>query len=602
VLFRSRRSYRINGYRLKSSEFKALDSKFIDHTISDNLTSGYNHGLAGIPPPLSNSDEDRSFRLTFEVGRNSLIDRDIILEDLDFSRRYYYIYENKYQGLLYNLEDPELGLQRLFSALQGFYLEDNDPFHIHVQRLVMKLMLYSQVNPPNGFAIDPRDYIKYNIRDGPSFTTWLKKARQAMMIKSLSHTLIEDNKSFICEVESNEYNISLNKERYDYDSFFHEQHLLRFKEEADDFAWAFKEVKDDTRWYGLFRTAAKTILSRYKRREIHQCDHEEMATWISDSVTQTDEGPIINRKLMRKFAVEGITLNEINESKKQTDMRFLRKSVFVSPGNARDTWQCFPRTLFKVKRISHLLRQVLDPLPNSAMADPKKAWQRRKKIHNNEHMYFHFDYKKCGLTVNRKLLVILGEELESIYPGQGFDELCHFGDVIVRNGSSDLRPLRGVGLGNCNEGVTLIQCVIGQILSSARHLDGVFFNDDGVFSGTFDEIQTSFGWILTAISQLGMIINLKKSFISECNVFCEDYFLTKDNMSYEKIQSLIIPFSEIFFVNNISKAKILCSDLCRNLVGRRINIELFYSFCTWWGYEFHPSEYWWPFEFGGWRR
>jgi hypothetical protein len=481
-------------------------------------------------------------------------------------------------------------------------MEDKEIIHIHVQRLALKLLLYSQVNPPNGFTLDPRDYIKYNLRDGPSFANWLKKARQAMMIKSLSFQLIEDNKAFIREIELNDYNIEFNKERYDYDSFFHEQHLLRFKEDADDFAWAFKEVDAEGRWYTLFRSAAKTFLANHKLSKINQCSQDDMATWISDSVTQTDDGPILNRALMRQLAIEGKTVSEIENSRNQPYLRFKRKSVFVSPGNARDTWQCYPRTLFKVKRISHLLRQVLNPLPNSAMADPKKAWQRRQRIHNDDHMYFLFDYKKCGLTVNRELLKILGEELNLIYPGEGFDELCHFNNVKVMNGDSELHPLRGVGLGNCNEGVTLIQCVIGHILKSVRHLDGIFFNDDGVFSGPFDEIQRSFGWILTSIKKLGMIINLKKSFISECNVFCEDYFITKNNMSYEKIQSLIIPFSEIFFVNNISKAKILCSDLCRNLIGRRINIDLFYSFATWWGYEFHPSEYWWPFEYGGWRR
>jgi hypothetical protein len=481
-------------------------------------------------------------------------------------------------------------------------MDDNNVIHIHVQRLVLKLILYSQTNPPNGFALDPRDYVRFNLLHGPSFANWLKKARQAMMIKSLSDTLIEDNKSFIKEIEENEYGIPLEAERYDYDSFFHEQHLLRFMEDADDLSWAFKEVEENEAWYSLFRNAARTMLERYKIHQVDQCDQDEMATWISDSITINDGGPILNRKLMRQFAIEGRTEEEISLSRSQQYFRFKRKSVYVAPGNVRDTWQCYPRTLFKVKRISHLLRQILNPLPNSAMADPKKAWHRRKKIHNADHMYFHFDYKKCGLTVNRKLLTILGEELEYVYPGQGFDELCHFENVIVENGKSELHPLRGVGLGNCNEGITLIQCTIGYILNEVRHLSGVFFNDDGVFAGPFDEIQRSFGWILTAIKNLGMIINLKKSFVSRCNVFCEDYFISKDNMSYEKIQSLIIPFSEIFFVSNISRAKVLCSDLCRNLIGRRININLFNSFVTWWGYEFHPSEEWWPFEFGGWRR
>jgi hypothetical protein len=566
------------------------------------MTHGYSHGLSGIPPSLSNSDEERCFRLPFEVGRNNLVGQDIILDDLDYSRRFANIYEDKYQGILYCEDDPIIGLQNLFKVLQGFYVEDNEILHIHVQRLVLKLLLYSQVNPPNGFALDPRDYLKYNLLYGTDFTSWLKKARQAMMIQSLSKSLIEDNKFFIKSVKENMFNIILEDKRYDYDSFFHEQHLLRFKEDADDFAWSFKEINEDDRWYSLFRNAAETFLRRYKLHEIKQCDQDEMATWISDSVTMTDDGPILNRRLMRQMAIEGTTQEEINLSREQAYFRFKRKSVFVAPGNARDTWQCFPRTLFKVKRISHILRQVVDHLPNSAMADPKKAWDRRKKLHSKETLYFHFDYKKCGLTVNRKLLVILGEVLESIYPGQGFDELIHFQHVKVENGESELHPIRGVGLGNCNEGVTLIQCVIGYLLKTVRHLDGIFFNDDGVYCGPFDEIQRSFGWILTSISKLGMIINLKKSFISECNVFCEDYFISQDNMSYEKVQSLIIPFSEVFFVNNISRAKILCNDLCRNLVGRRVKIDLFYSLVSWWGYEFHPSESWWPFEFGGWQR
>jgi hypothetical protein len=577
-------------------------ARFIDSSIQDMSNDGYNHGFSGVPPSLSDSDEERIFRLNFPIRRNRLINRDFILEDMKFTPHHYKVYEKYYQGILYKNENSLEGLQNLFNALQDFYMEDNNILHIHVQRLVLKLILYSQVEPPNGFALDHRDYIKYNLRDGPSFTTWLKKCRQAMMIKSLSESLIEDNKSFIGSIQRNIYNISLENERYDYDSFLHEQHLLRYIEDADDFAWAFEEVQAEEKWYSVFRSSANNLLKKHKLFKINQCGNEEYSTWISDSVTQTDEGPILNRRLMRQMAIDGTSLSEIEESRNQQYFRFKRKSVFVSPGNARDTWQCYPRTLFKVKRISHLLRQILDPLPGSAMASPKKAYHRRQRLRNNDFLYFMFDYKKCGLTVNRKLLTILGEELNLIYPDQGFDELCHFNDVIVENGSSSLHPLRGVGLGNCNEGITLIQCVIGNILKSSQNLDGVFFNDDGIYAGPFDEIQRSFGWILTAIQKLGMIINLKKTIISDCNIFCEDYFITKMNMSYEKVQSLIIPFAETFFVNNVSRAKILCNDLCRNLVGRKVKIDLFFSLVHWWGYEFHPSEEWWPFELGGWQR
>jgi hypothetical protein len=99
-----------------------------------------------------------------------------------------------------------------------------------------------------------------------------------------------------------------------------------------------------------------------------------------------------------------------------------------------------------------------------------------------------------------------------------------------------------------------------------------------------------------------MIINLKKTIVSDCNVFCEDYFITKENLDYSKTQSLILPFAEVFFRSNISEAKVLYADLQRGIVGRNVQVELENSLVDWWGTEFHPSEVWWPFEFGGWRR
>jgi hypothetical protein len=505
-----------------------------------------------------------------------------------------------YQSHLYG--DLDKSLEKMIPLLQEMYNMDHNKIHIYVQRFIFKIILYNQTNPPNGFAWDPREYIRCSLRYGPSFANWLKKARQAMMIKSLSWRLTKDNETFISSMEDNIYNLPLDKKIYDYDSFIHEQHLIPFKEEADDFQWAFKDVDVEEEWLEHFRTSARSLFLKYKLRKIKHPDGNEKATWISDSVTQTDDGPKLNRKLFRELASEDKLIDLYESSKKLDGLRFKRQSVFVAPGNARDTWQCYPETLFKVKRVSHLLRQILEPLPTSAMASPKKAWARRKRIDRKDGIYLMFDYKKCGLTVNRTLLKIISEELNFIYPGEGYDELSHFDNISVQNGSMTLHPLRGVGLGNCNEGITLIQCVVGSMVADLAGLDAVFFNDDGIFVSDEDEVRSSFAWVFTAISKLGMIINLKKTIISDCNVFCEDYFIARENMSYEKVQSLIIPFSEVFFKLNISQAKVLYHSLEEGLIGRRVVIDLASSCTQWWGYEFHHSEVWWPFEFGGWRR
>jgi hypothetical protein len=436
---------------------------------------------------------------------------------------------------------------------------------------------------------------------GPLFADWLKKARQAMTIKSLSKRLLEDNKTFISEIENNHYGLLLDRERYDYDSFFHEQHLILFQSDADDLEWAFVEVTSNDTWIEAFRRSARKYLLEHKIKKVEDPDEDEKATWISDSITPTEEGPMLNRKLMRELADKEISEDFIESSRYQEYMEFKRASVFVAPGNSRDTWQCYPRTLFKVKRISYKLRQILDVLPHSAMASPHKSDQRRKRIKRKDTLYFLFDYKKCGLTVNRELLMILSEVLHDIYPDAGLDELSHFADIKLHNGEAVLQPVRGVGLGNCNEGITLIQCVLGYMLYQAKGIDSVFFNDDGVFIEKEDEIRSPFKWILNAISHIGMIVNLKKTIVSDCNVFCEDYFIDRDNLDYSKTQSLIMPFAETFYKSNVSEAKILYADLQRGIAGRNVEVRLENSLVDWWGVEFHPSEVWWPFEVGGWR-
>jgi hypothetical protein len=506
-----------------------------------------------------------------------------------------------YQHLLFG-DDAVSSLWRLFYRLKEFYDYDSEIIHIHVQRMILKLILYQSVDPPNGFAADPRLYLVNSLKYGPSFANWLKKARQAMMIKSLSIRIIKGNETFIEDIKTNLYGFVLDKERYDYDSFFHEQHLIDFRDEADDFCWSFKEIEQDYQWLDQFRQAAMKLFAKYKLSKLQAPEDEDLATWISDSVTQTDEGPVLNRKLMRQLALDNTLKDLYESSKKVTELRFKRQSVHVAPGNARDTWQCYPETLFKVKRVSHFLRQILEPLPNSAMASPKKAWRRRKRMNVEDGTFFMFDYKKCGLTVNRQLLKIIGEELSYLYPDSGVEELLHFEHISVKNGDTILHPPRGVGLGNCNEGITLIQCVLGSMIQDLKGLDSVFFNDDGIFVSRDEDTRSPFSWIFTVITKLGMIINLKKTIISDCNVFCEDYFITKDNMSYEKVQSLIVPFANTFFQGNISQAKVLYHNYCEGIIGRNVDIELSDSLTQWWGYEFHPSEVWWPFEFGGWRR
>jgi hypothetical protein len=488
--------------------------------------------------------------------------------------------------------------QKIFESIE-YSSFSNDPLAKQIQRLALRLCLYQKCETVNGFAIDPRDYLKLSLQEGPEFTTWLSKVRAAAIIKSLSSISLEGNVKFIEETFRDPYHCLRKKEKYDYDSFLNERFLIDFEETGNDFHWAFQPVKSDPLHLELFREAARKLLTSYKLADVKEASEEEFAGWISDSITIESDGPVINRILVRKQASEGKLDGVIRRSTEIRNLNFKRQVVQVDPGNVRDTWQCNLESLFVIKRVSHILRQVLEPIPYSAMCSPRTLLKRKKILNKKDGSFFMFDIKKCGLTVNRELLLIIGEELEAIYPGKGFSEMASYGKISVSNDGYITTPDRGVGMGNCNEGVTLIQCIMGFMMKMKYGISSLFFNDDGVFFSEGNE-RIPFTAILTLFNRLGMIINLEKTCISKFNIFCEDY-VTDESLDYRKLQTIVVPFADIFFKKNIVSAKHLYNTLERSLIGRQAKVEVLDSVLRYWGIEFHRMEIYLPFEFGGWR-
>lgn len=498
----------------------------------------------------------------------------------------------------YLIEDNDVNLRKIFE-IDPEIIDVDINLYQQVRRLALKLILLRMTNPPNGFAIPLVKYIYYNLTYGPPFADWLKKARQAMLIKTLAYRLILDNQEFISEIENNSFHISLTLKNYDYDSFLNEEHLIPFSQSADDLNWSLMPVEENFVALDVFHRQSTILLQNYKLEELVEPGIDEYRSWISDSITWYKDDRFSNSKLLRELAKTDELIPLIERSK-TSQYTFHSKSVFVSPGNARYTWQCELETLFKVKRVSFLLRQILEKIPLSAMCSPYKAYRRRKvlRLHPDK-LFFMIDFKKSGLTINRRLLVILGIVLNDLYPDKGFQELIDFEDVILKTEKLLQHPARGVGLGNCNEGMTLIQCVIGQILFT-RGMDSLFFNDDGVIIG-HSTLRRDFSSILGLIKDLGLIINLRKTLISKFNIFCEEYEVIHEDFSYRKLQQLTIPFADTFFSENISIAKALYSTLLDNVQGTGIDVKLIPALAAYWGFEFHKTEIMWPVEFGGWR-
>lgn len=494
-------------------------------------------------------------------------------------------------------------MDRIYLKYTTKFSEEGNALFGHIAILALRIKMYMELEPPNGFHFRPADYLYYSLRYGPSFAELLKKIRQAAAITTLSSRLTQDTLKYVEELKNNDLKIAVNLEqKWDYDSFLNERFLIDFIETGSDLPWAFEPLEENVDSLDSFREAARSMLRTFKVRDIEVPGPEVMGTWINDSITPTDDGAKVNRTLLREYARDK-RMEELTSIRPDEPMKFKRSLVPVGPANLRDTWQCKPSTLFAVKRISFLLRQVLEDIPYSAMGRPYKVIQRRKILKRDNVQYLMFDYKKCGLTVNRNLICILADELSILYPGKGFEEMKRFANIELQNGTETLHPIRGVGLGNCNEGVTLIQCVVGHIFKKMFDIDSIFFNDDGVFVLPEKLVYRRFTQIGTFLKGIGMILNLKKTIISDCNIFCEDYIIAEDKeVDYSKTQLSILPFAQCFFERNIVTAKSLFNSLQRGLIGKRVESDsLLPSLVNLYGFEFHKEEVFWPFEIGGWK-
>jgi hypothetical protein len=237
----------------------------------------------------------------------------------------------------------------------------NENLRLQIQRLTLRLMLYSRITTKNGYAIDPREYLRYSLVYGPTFANWLSKARAAMTIKSLSSRLLDKNAQFIKEIEENIYGIVLVKEKYDYDSFLNERYLIDFLDTGSDFHWAFEDVHEDEDMLEKFRFTARALLISHKVSDIEPPTDDDYARWISDSITQTDDGATINRVLLRKHAVEKTISPLMKGNGEPQPLVFKRQVVCIEPGNVRDTWQCYPDTLCYKKSIAFIKAGVRAP-------------------------------------------------------------------------------------------------------------------------------------------------------------------------------------------------------------------------------------------------
>jgi hypothetical protein len=514
--------------------------------------------------------------LRFDLGKSSnhKYKRDFITRIIEFKAIYYEDVLNYSESLGKTWETV---LPDIVIEYRQRYEVSNNNAYLQISKLAMKLVLFGNMNRRrlSHLLISPGQYMYYCLAYGPLFAKWLKKVRSYSFLSSVAIVKFLDleNKIETLNLQHRMFPDLDIDEKYSYDEYFSESNLIHWKEEVDDYGQAFRPIEALESSVQSYADNAKEMLSKFKLDTITPPDTFEMSMWTSDSTVYNSSGTA--NTLHRSYVRKGVIEKSANPYGSLTSRFVMKRQIIpVGPGNYRDSWAPDVDTLFTIRSISHAMRQVVQTLPYSAMYDPEVAYRRKSFLRRKDGtLYFMYDFKKSGITVNRDLLTILGEILVELYPNvEAFKYIKYYANIeVVDLDGTTCTPPRGVGLGNANELFTCMQCVFGHIYKKMSGNKSIFFNDDGVLelSDTWQK-QTIF--ILTMLKNLGLIVNLAKSVVSTSNVFCEDYHIFaeigKDELDYTKVQNLVMPFAEVLYRPTTASAKRMFYSCERGMLGQ----------------------------------
>jgi hypothetical protein len=521
-----------------------------------------------------------------------------MIHDGPLSRRLLQVIENRFTN------DPEELMAVCFS-LRNKYLESLSQEDLQLSMLAGRLSLYSNCSVSQRRPIlTPVQYARYSAELGPAFTNMLKKGKGLATLSTLSKMKFLDLTKKIEEFNLRWGHIFTidESEEYAYDDFLNEDNLLFFNDpDVNDLEWAFIPVEINESACEEFRRILVEVLERWKVPDLLSPSKNEIATWTSDSTSfeKSPEERTIHRNIVRSRLQNR---HKAPFGELTTDFLTRRSIVPVAPGNFRDSWEPSFDTLFTIKSISHVMRQVVQPIPYSAMYDANIAYRRKRKLLDKESLFLMLDYKKSAITVPRHIVKIMGEELERIYPNIEFSFIKYYENIKLFVDGKETPTCRGVGLGNMNELFTLMQCVFGHFSKKAFDCGSIFFNDDAAYELHSSSYRKQAVLIMSFIRATGNILNLSKCLISESTIFCEEY-RTRTGFDYRKTQLLVLPMLGSMFCPNTATAKRYLYSIDRMLIGtglRKLSFLMLALLDQVYKPEFGKMDHYLPYHLGGW--
>lgn len=382
----------------------------------------------------------------------------------------------------------------------------------------------------------------------------------------------------------------------DIGDIFNYSYLIFWRTDVEDYKHGEIPVSIDKEYLKKFKDSLELLLPD---SEIDKIDRTEILKVISPSSTYDSRLKVSKRHYLEKpnhlsFA------RHIGETK--------RSVIPVSPENVRDSVILTPEALNTVSLIDQQLMNVLAKMPGHIHLRNNSEIKRRiDKLYDETKIFVQRDIRKEGITKPRQLLKAMLEVLHKKYPElEAFSYTDFYDDFSIRIGEETFIPKRGHGLGMANSLTTLMQLAVHQLITDEIRDDipeflgeELILNDDFVV-GFNDEYHQESYWDKEdeVLSGLSIIRAPEKSFLTMRNFVIAERYVTyygewkKD--SYQR-RELLYPLT----CYNIVQAKqyFISAQKYTDSVYRDKYIG---EIAEYWGYEFFPTEFSYPYAVGGW--
>jgi hypothetical protein len=495
--------------------------------------------------------------------------------------------------------------QSLWSLYKRLRIEQGDNkvvFSLEDKTLETNLNLFlSQIDLyERTFNTDATHLIERTFMEGPLLAKSLKKQLQSGFLRYHGTPHLKESLKEFDDIEQTKYH-----------QVFPFDHLPYWKDsEVDDYKYYFTNpthLSVDSE--DKFKTAFSKLLATYVKSDIKPPSELDILAAMKTTT-------ILSKKY--KFHAEE-RIRHPYLGNKTPRLRGRRAVIFVGPANERDSVVWDLESQEWISKAHLLTMQILDQLPMSAMAQTvEKQTDREDDVKRFRNGYLHYvrDIKKCGLTMNVRLFILIKEVLEDYYPNRDFSCIDAYRDISITSDINDKEynlvkgddfvPLTGHGLGSANSLTTLVQCILFQIRSDHLKLDwnlykSISWNDDLLETIHCDHAHKIYNLDLMICEEFGLEVKKTHTgLLRGGHVFCEEYESLR-NFDCDKSIKTLLSINKQRFAPNIYCAKSAIRSLIDiDMSDFEIEKELS-SLINHWGYEFFPEESSLPSLFGGWK-